>query len=366
MRGITLFILLLLLAQPAAAYTLVMRGGRRLEIAENFRVGGAQLTYEAAPGVAVTLPLDMVDVAATERANGEPAGAFLRRAAANRDAYNRTADAQASPATRQPVRTLTNRELEHARRVRVESERAYERRRAELGLPSAEEARRRDRDEERALNERARQKAVEDADAEAHWRERAAALREEVTALDGEISYLRATLAETSDGSSSGFSSSHGRAAAALSVAGGVGPFVGGRVGLPANTPVGTAFARNPANALLYNFGGRRIGRTRAFAGVSINGGTRAVLGFGRRSGFGKFTGPFGRGRFARGFTRGNFFAPGLVGVAAPFDYSSADAVALATRLRMLEGERAGLAARWRLLEEEARRAGAPPGWLRP
>jgi hypothetical protein len=363
MSRLFICLLLLLTAPPAAAYTLVMRGGRRVEIADNFRLSGAQLTYEAAPGVAVTLPLDMVDVAATERANDEPAGSFFRRADAPADpSGQRTADARKSlrPAG-QPVRTLTNRELEPVRRARVESERAYERRRAELGLPSAEEARRREREEERALSERARQKAEEDAEAEAYWRGRAAALREEATALDGEISYLRALLAETGDGPSAGFSSSYGLAAGALSVVAGPGPFFGGRAGLPANAPVGTAFARNPANALVYNFGGRGFDRARAFAGVNVNGGTRAGIGFVRRNAFGKFARPFGRGRFGRG----HFFAPGLVGVIAPFDYSSADAVALATRLRVLEGERAGLAARWRLLEEEARRAGAQPGWLR-
>ena len=31
-----------------------------------------------------------------------------------------------------------------------------------------------------------------------------------------------------------------------------------------------------------------------------------------------------------------------------------------------LNAARAGLSARWRELEDEARRAGAPPGWLRP
>jgi hypothetical protein len=42
------------------------------------------------------------------------------------------------------------------------------------------------------------------------------------------------------------------------------------------------------------------------------------------------------------------------------------DRETLTRRLRELELERAGLQARWRLLEDEARRAGASPGWLRP
>ena len=39
---------------------------------------------------------------------------------------------------------------------------------------------------------------------------------------------------------------------------------------------------------------------------------------------------------------------------------------ALATRFNDLAGIKAGLNARWRELENEAQRAGVPPGWLRP
>jgi hypothetical protein len=38
----------------------------------------------------------------------------------------------------------------------------------------------------------------------------------------------------------------------------------------------------------------------------------------------------------------------------------------LISRFNELSITRAGLNARWRELEEEARRAGAAPGWLRP
>jgi hypothetical protein len=365
MRGfIKCLLLLLLLQSSAAAYTLVMRGGRRVEIADGFRVSGAQLTYEAAAGVSVTLPLALVDVAATERANNEPPGSFFRRAAAAEATQDRkTADAAARAAAtpRRPARTLTNKELEPVRQARIERERAYERRRAELGLPSAEESRRRDQEEERALSERARRKAEEDADAEDYWRDRAAALREEAGALDAEINYLRGLLAESPGNSSAGFTSSPGLAAGALTVIAGRRPFFG-RGGFAGNFPEAPFFARNPANALLQNSGGRRLGR--ASAGFQIGGGTRAGLRIDGRGVRGKFGGRFQRGRFTH--RRSPFFAPGLVGVVAPFDYGSADSFALATRLRLLEGERAGLSARWRLLEEEARRAGALPGWLRP
>ena len=364
---LTCLLLLLLLQSSAAAYTLVMRGGRRVEIAGAFSLSGAQLTYEAAPGVSVTLPLALLDVAATERANNEPTGSFLRRASAARDARAQpTADAKASVATTgQPVRTLTNRELEPARRARVESERAYERRRAELGLPSAEESCLRDEEEERALAERARLKAEEDADAEGHWRGRATALREEAVALDAEINYLRTLLAEYSFNSSVGFPYSPGLAAGALAVITGSRPNFGrrnfnfGRGRLATNVPDAPFFAHNPANALLLNSGGRR----RVLAGLSSNGGKRAGFQFGGRGG-GKFGGQFPRGRNIG--RRSHSFAPGLVGVVGAFDYASADAYELVTRLRQLESERVGIGARWRLMEDEARRAGAQPGWLRP
>jgi len=364
----TCLLLLVLLPSSAAAYTLVMRGGRRVEIAEGFRLSGAQLTYEAAPGVSVTLPLDLVDVAETERANNEPAGSFFRRAAAARGSQGRpAAGAQDGPTATTPraTPTLTNRELEPVRRTRVESERAYERRRAELGLPSAEEARRRDQEDERAMRERARRQDEEDADGEGYWRGRAAALREEAGALDAEIDYLRGLLAETSGNSSAGFSSSSGLAAGALTVV--ADPrFHFGRGGFPTNLPTGTAYARNPANALLHDFGGNRSGRSRSGAtlGFNVNGGTRAGFGYSKRNSRAPFSRRLPRGRFAH--QRSVFFAPGFVGIVAPFDYASADSSALATRLRLLEGARAGLAARWRRLEEDARRAGAPPGWLRP
>jgi hypothetical protein len=364
MRGLvsSLLLFLLLLPASASAYTLVMRGGRRVEVAGDFRVSGAQLIYEAAPGVSVALPLELIDVAATELANQEPAGSFLRRARLRADA-RRGADPQAgrAQAPRTHARTLTNRELEPARLARLESERAYERRRIELGLPSAEQAREMDGEEERALSERARRQAEEDADAESYWRNRAAGLREEAAARGAEIDYLRGLLAGSAGDSTVRFSSSSDLSAAVLTVIAGSRPFVGGgglgRGGF-ARRVIGTGPPTRAAFA-----GGRRFVRPAAGVRFNVNGGTRANIKFGGRGTAGKFARPFYGGRFGRG--RAPFFAPGVVGFVDAFDYVSADAYALLTRLRELESERAGLAARWRLLEEEARRAGAQPGWLR-
>jgi hypothetical protein len=66
-------------------------------------------------------------------------------------------------------------------------------------------------------------------------------------------------------------------------------------------------------------------------------------------------------------FSTPHAFVPtGLYAASYPFYDSSYDRTILLTRLHELESVRAGLEARWRLLEDEARRAGAPPGWLRP
>ncbi|MEJ7616287.1 MAG: hypothetical protein WKF30_04785 [Pyrinomonadaceae bacterium] len=77
---------------------------------------------------------------------------------------------------------------------------------------------------------------------------------------------------------------------------------------------------------------------------------------FGARINFG-----FHRG-YPYPYRRHSNYAPGLI-YAAPHNYEYG---ASTFRLQELETARAGLHARWRALEEEARRAGAPPGWLRP
>src|SRR2546423_14739733 len=81
-RGLCALALTCCLSSVAAAYTIVMRGGRRIEAPAHFVLTPTALTYEAAPGLNVTLPLAEIDIAATERANNEPPGSLLRRAQA--------------------------------------------------------------------------------------------------------------------------------------------------------------------------------------------------------------------------------------------------------------------------------------------
>ena len=348
-RGTLACLLACLVPVVAGAYTVVTRGGRRVEIPDRFLVTRTTLTYEAAPGINVTLQLSQVDIAATERANGEPAGSLLSRAGgaarAERGAvFAGRTGAQAAPRGRQgghAARTLTNRELEGVRRERLESERAYERRRRELGLPTLEESRRSVEESERALREMARRRGEEEAREEDYWRARAAELRTELAVLDAEIDYVRGRLTEPQVQptlSSFGFVT--------------VGP-VFARPAFPPLLPPRLGL-HGPA---FPPFGAPRGTGAQLSAHVSVGGGTRAFFDFTRRD---------VRGLYARRFFHPGVFAPGFVGLVAPFNYASVGYEALAIRLHELEAARAGLSERWRLLEEEARRAGAPPGWLRP
>ena len=144
-RIVSVFIFVCVVTATVNAYTVIMRGGRRIEIPSNFVVTTSTLTYEVSAGVQVTLNLAAIDIPATETANNELPGSLLRRVTKEVAVFHLRADQEASatPASTLPLRhTVTNSDLESSRRRRLESESAYERRRKELGLPSVEESRR--------------------------------------------------------------------------------------------------------------------------------------------------------------------------------------------------------------------------------
>ena len=78
-RFIMAVVFLVLTATVTSAYTLVMRNGRRTEIPNEFTVTVSTLTYTVGSGIQITVQLSGIDIAATERANGEPYGTFLAR-----------------------------------------------------------------------------------------------------------------------------------------------------------------------------------------------------------------------------------------------------------------------------------------------
>lgn len=328
-RLVAALMLAFLLPAVANAYTVVLRTGRQIEIPASFSVTQAGITYEYAPGLFVTIQMTSIDITATEQANGEPAGSLLSRRGrpmSKAEEVSAPPAATASPETR---RTLTDKDLEPSRARRRESESLYERRRIELGLPSVEATRRQREEEARRLSELEEREETSDVRSEAYWRARANELRTAITVADAEINYLRSKLSETSD---------YLPTVTFTSIA----PF-------PFASPVIDRFP-TPGFSERATFSAR-IG----FGGGATRG--RILLNAG-----GANTGYWRRRVFT---TPGVTVLP--LPVYAPYSYNNNyDRSLLIARLHELEAERAGLQARWRFLEEEARRAGAPPGWLRP
>jgi len=322
----------------AQAYTVVMRGGHQIEIPDKFEVTQTTLTYETSHGINVTLQISSIDIAATERANGESPGSLLRRTAQPTSLPSSTAKVAVAPRAR---KTLTNLDLEKNRRARLESEAAYERRRKELGLPSREETERRRAEESARAREILGRSDAEKSESEAYWRARATALRNEIQVIDAEINYLRSRISEmpetinTVSYASIGYSPFY---------------FPGQRIHTPPAVNGATASASSTSRHTGTQVAGSVFYGDNARAGISLN--------------LSSSSGYYAR----RGFYRPCLFAPCFQNFAGAYPAYSAspERAALVARLRELEATRAGLQARWRILEDEARRAGAQPGWLRP
>src|SRR6476469_6446353 len=192
--------LILLFVCTASAYTIVMRGGKRVEIPAKFQVTATTLTYEAGPDIQITLQLAAIDIPATEKANNETAGSLLRRIAETRVDLS-------VPPTIGARRTITNRDLESSMARRRQSEVAYEKRRKELGLPSVAESRPRAEIESMQIQTELNSTRAVERESESYWRARASSLRTEIAALDAEINYLRVQLEDSPFPFSGGFTS---------------------------------------------------------------------------------------------------------------------------------------------------------------
>ena len=177
-------VILVVVANVTGAYTIVFRDGHRIEVPATFEVGTVTVTYELAPGINKSLPLSMIDIVATERINLEAPGSFFKHS-------EQPATASPAPLTQRAGRTLTNLDLEPIRQRRIESEKEYEKRRVELGLPTVEETRERRAAEEEEALALTRERAADNARNEAYWRDRASALRSDFNSVDAQISYLR-------------------------------------------------------------------------------------------------------------------------------------------------------------------------------
>jgi hypothetical protein len=312
-----------------------MRGGKRVEIPAKFQVTATTLTYEAGPDVQITLQLAAIDIPATEKANNETSGSLLRRIAEGRVVLS-------APATTGARRTITNSDLESSMLRRRQSEVAYEKRRQELGLPSVAESRRRAEIESVQIqSELGSSRAIEQ-ESESYWRARASSLRTEIAALDAEINYLRVQLEDSPFPFSGGFTSISVPFIASGRSFGNSGFRSHPRLGMSPLPPAYGAPQFGPRLAARVGFGGGQIRGQ-----VLLNGG-----GFRHARSFGGIGFPFPIVSSVGGFGSG-------------YDYGY-ERSALITRFNELSAARAGMNARWRELEDEARRAGAPPGWLRP
>ena len=329
-RFLLMLTAVVLMSATAGAYTVVMRSGKRIEIPEQFVVTSITLTYEAAPTMNITLQMSMIDIPATERANNEQPGSLLKRAEPATSEPQTSARLQSEGTIPHKRRVITDRDLERFKRVRLESEAAYERRLVKLGLPPLEESRRRAELQAESLHQELAQRRSEEAQAESYWRSRAKDLISEIVATDAQIDFVRARLSESTRSSAAG-----------------------------SFTIVSSPLYANP-------LGYRGFGppRSRVF-------GPHAVRGQSGRQGFGNgatagqvWVNP---ANTFRQFYPGPVF-PGYPPVyGSPFqstDYS--DPSQLSSWLDRLVADRVALQARFRMLEEEARRAGVPPGWLRP
>jgi hypothetical protein len=334
----------LLLAITASAYTLVFKDGRRVDIPSEFTLTTTTLTYEISPGFNRTFSVALLDVPATERANGESAGSFFR----HREQTAAGAQTSSAPATKAPAtRTLSNIDLAAVRQRRLESERAYEKRRLELGLPTVAETRARQAEEEANLQERLRAKSRGEAQEESYWRGRARELRTEIASVDAGINYLRGRITELNESAS-------------------------------ANQPVITQVYP------LWPYDRRGYGRGRN----------------GRRDGVPQTRPPFGpdpypnrypdgpygypNGRYPNGpygYPNGGYGYPNIYGYpngrygyptgplgSGPFGNpdNAAEQADVKSRMDELVVRRAALLAQWQALEDEARDARIPQVWLLP
>jgi hypothetical protein len=345
-RALAICSLVLLIAASANAYTIVMRGGRHIEIPSTFIVTPATLTYEVAQGIQITLQMSAIDVPATEKANNEPPGSLLRRAQLSLGGSAAKGNPEKNRKASQGRRTITNRDLEAAMRRRRESELAYERRRKQLGLPSVEESRKRDALERQSIEIELQQKRDVERETENYWRARASALRTEIAAVDAELMYIRTRLDEVPFPNAGGsFSSFTSIVPFPFGNFRSFGNFGGRRSFLTPNTHRPSVFAApggGPQVTPHVGFGGATRGQ------VFLNAGAFP------------YARPIGIGAPFPIFPNINVFGSTL----QPYDFSY-ERSALITRFNELAGARAGLNARWSELEDEARRAGAPPGWLR-
>jgi len=317
--------LLCVLPAIASAYTIVMRDGRKIQIPDDFGVDRATLTYRVSDTIQITLQLGTINIAATEKLNGEAPGSLLQHRIQQVTTAQSVSTTPQTPMSAR--RSVTNLELENFRRARVENERKYEERRKELGLPKVEEQRRNLAAVGERAGEEARNIRSQEAQAESYWRNRADALRNEISATNARIAYIQARL--------------NGIPANVYGPFGTILPFA-----TVDQLSIGSPFITGTvATSVGPQFRGRLGFRNDRFRGsVAVNPGFRGV----------------GRSPFISPFPFGTFVSVPFQNYDLGYERSR-----LIGELDQLMLQRVTLQSHWRDLEDEARRLGAYPGWLR-
>jgi len=227
----------------------------------------------------------------------------------------------------QTTKTVTNEDLEKYRQQRIEAERQLKERYAEMGFPSPAERERQIRESSAELEEYSNRLRRERLASQGDIAARANALRAQLASIDAQLDYLR--------GQTGGSTYKGGTFSANLPFVYSYGyGFRGGARG--GNRSPLRQISRLPQNA--------RTAQEYAVMYPSSQSISAQVSGNVRYGG-----GRVGYG--GRGFYRGGYVAPVIVGGS----YNANDA---GSQIVFLEQTRAGLLAEWRILEEQARRAG--------
>ena len=307
----------------ASAYTLVMKSGRTIDIPDHFVVSGEHLTYEVSPGIQVSVRLISIDIPRTEWANSEPAGSFARRGVQVPDTPS------SAPERQNARREITNLDLASYRARRIQSENAYEKRRAQLGLPSVAQSRQRAAIDAEQTRAEVRQRLAAERDSEQYWRGRASELRMEIASTDAQIEYVRNRLNEIPEN-----------------------PVL---LGGPGWGPYGY----NPT------YPGYGSIWSQGSVITTTTNGSRARVNVGQMGYPGNI---YNRDRRYRPYGRYGSRYPygGVVNWPYQSYYYSYERSELTSQLDQLNRQKINLQIRWREFEEEARRAGVYPGWLRP
>lgn len=173
---------LLLSPSISPAYTIVLRGGDRVDIGEFYWLSGSRMTWVTARGERHGVELGQIDLDATSRHNGEAVTAFIDRAIRRGSAIS-VPLAVPAPQTESETEAITITTADLAP-LREERERDAAARPVQpSALPPVGVPRDEAREEEEA-------RAVED-----RWREEARRLREELDAEQAQIDALRSELA---------------------------------------------------------------------------------------------------------------------------------------------------------------------------